>query len=185
MDFVIVDSSFGNTSVYPANLKNAKKILDSHLDALNPEVLELIEKDKTVITTQSITTVVNNILKMSEGQAASKSITVTKEMKQEVVMYCFNNKVAIKNDSIEEFSFFKVFKLEDLSFFANNPKYPKDSIIVDKYIHEQARKYKVIKNDTWKDGAKEIAKVRYILDFAQELAHRDVKYEVVEMSEVS
>ena len=53
---------------------------------------------------------------------------------------------------------------------------------MDEYILEQLSKYKTVKENRWKEGASLIGKVRYILEFAMELSHRDVKYEVVEIS---
>jgi uncharacterized membrane protein len=183
MNTVIVDTSFGNVSVYPGTLENAEKLLSYHLDGLDPGVMDLVNNPVPVLNKDSIENILNKILSGEEGQSASKTITVTKEIKQELVMYCFNNKIEIKNNKIDAYALFKIFKVEDLSFFANNENYPKDAKLVDDYVLEQVRKYKVIKNNSWKEGAKEVAKIRYILEFAKELAHRDVDYEVTEMRE--
>lgn len=183
MEQVIIDNSFGNCAVYRATLDNAKKILDCHIDGIDPKALEIFNTSKKVLNKESIALVINKILSKEEGTMASKTIEVTKEYKQEVVMYCFNNKIGIKNDHIEEYDFFKKFKITDLSFFANNTNYDKEAEIVDEYVIEQVRKYRVIKEDNWKEGAKEIAKIRYIIEFAQELAHRDVKYEISEIKD--
>lgn len=183
MEPVIVDSSFGNTVVYRATLANAKKILDCHIDAMDSQALELVKTKKKVLNKESIAQVLSKILTKEEGSMASKTIEVNKQNKQEIVMYCFENKINIKDNKIDEYEFFKKFKISDLSFFANNENYDKEAVIVDEYILEQARKYSVIQDDNWKEGAKEVSKIRYILDFAQELAHRDVKYELTELKE--
>lgn len=183
MEPVIVDSSFGNTVVYRATLTNAKKILECHIDAIDPQALELVKSKKKVLNKENITQIINKILIQEEGSMASKTIEVNKQNKQEVVLYCFENKINIKDNRIDSYEFFKKFKISDLSFFANNENYDKEAEIVDEYVLEQARKYRVIHEDNWNEGAKEIAKIRYILEFAQELAHRDVKYELTELKD--
>lgn len=183
MEPVIVDSSYGNTVVYRATLENAKKILDCHIDAIAPEALEIVKNKKKVLNKESIASVIKKILSKEEGSMASKTIPVTKENKQEIVMYCFNNKIPLQGDNVSEYEFFKKFKITDLSFFATNENYDKTAELVDEYVIEQAQKYRVIQEDNWKEGAKDSAKIRYILEFAQELAHRDVKYELTELRE--
>ena len=183
MEPVIVDSSFGNTVVYRATLANAKKILECHIDAIDPQALELVQSKKKVLNKENIIQVLNRILSQEEGSMASKTIEVNKKHKQELVMHCFENNINIKDNRIDSYEFFKKFKITDLSFFANNENYDKDAEIVDEYIIEQSRKYRVIHEDNWKEGAKEVSKIRYILEFAQELAHRDVKYELSELKE--
>lgn len=183
MEQVIVDSSYGNFVVYRATLENAKKILDCHIDGMDSLALEIYETQKKVINKESIVQVINKILAKEEGSMASKTIPVTKENKQEIVMYCFNKNLTIKDNQIDEYNLFKDFKLSDFSFFANNDNYDKEAELVDEYVIEQVCKYRVIQEDKWKEGASEIAKVNYILQFAQELAHRDVKYELSELRE--
>lgn len=185
MKHVIVENGYGNFSAYPATLENAKKIFDCHVEAIDPVAIELLDNKAPVLIKESIINVLNKILKLKDGEAASKTITVTKEIKQELVMYCFANEIEVKNNSIDSYDFFEKFKLEDLSFFGNNPNYPKDSIFVDEYVKEQSQKYKVIINDKWKEDAKEIAKVRFILEFSQELSQRDIKYDVVEVRDLT
>lgn len=183
MEPVIVDSSFGNTVVYRATLENAKKILDCHIDGMDHQAMEIVKTNKKVVKKENIANIINKILSKEEGERATKTIEVNKQNKQEIVMYCFDNKINIKDNKINEYEFFKKFKLSDLSFFANNENYDKEAELVDEYVIEQSRKYRVINEDNWKDGAKEVAKIRYILEFAQELAHRDVKYELTELKE--
>lgn len=181
MEQVIVDSSYGNCVVYRATLENAKKILECHTNGIDPKAMEIYNENKKVLNKDDIVSVINNILSKDEGSLASKSIHVNKENKQEVVMYCFNHKIGIKNNRINDYDFFNIFKLSDFSFFANNIHYDQQLEIVDSYLIEQVRKYNIITNDKWKEGAKEIAKIRYVLEFAQQLAHRDVKYELSEL----
>jgi hypothetical protein len=183
MEQVIVDYSYGGCSVYRATLENAKSILDCHIDSLDPKALEIYESGKKFLNKENLAATINKILSGDEGAMATKTIPVTQANKQEIVMYCFNNKINIQKDKIDEYEFFKKFKLTDLSFFTNNPNYDSEAELVDEYVMEQARKYRVIQKDMWKEAVKEAAKVRYILEFAQELAHRDVKYEMSELKE--
>lgn len=183
MEQVIVDSSYGNCVVYRANIGNAKKILDCHIDGMDAKAMEIYTNKTKILNKESIVLVINKILSKEEGSMASKTIPVTKENKQEVVMYCFKNKININNDKVDEYALFTNFKITDFSFFENNKNYDKEAEIVDEYVIEQSRKYAVIQEDKWKEGAKEIAKILYILEFAQELAHRDVKYELSELKE--
>ena len=98
------------------------------------------------------------------------------ENKKEVVIYCFNNGISVnpRTGISSDYDFFKKFKLEDFSFFKEHESYPKESILIDDYVAEQAHKYKVIKNDLWKQGLADSRKISYILDFANELAHRAI-----------
>ena len=181
---VIVENGFGNVSVYLATMENAKKIFENHLDAIDPEAIQIYKLKKKVLNKDKISQIINKILSGEEGSMASKTITVSRENKQEVVMYCFNKKININNNRIDEYAFFKDFKIVDLSFFANNENYDMSAEIVDEYVIEQSQRYSVIQEDKWREGAKDLAKINYIINFANELAHRDVKYEVTELKEI-
>jgi hypothetical protein len=182
MKEVIVDTSFGGASVYPATLKNAKALLEVALENISPEVVDIYEKNKKVINKSNIVRIINKILSGKDGEMASKTIEINKESREEIIFYCFSNNIGIKNNKVEEYEFLKNFNLADLSFFANNENYPKEAVLVDEYILDQLSKYRTVKENRWKEGASIIGKVRYILEFAMELSHRDVKYDVVKVS---
>lgn len=182
MKEVIVDTSFGGTSVYPATMKNAKELLDVALENISPEVLDIYNKNIKVINKSSIVRIINKILSGKDGEKASKTIEINKENREEIILYWFSNNITIKDNKVNDYEFLAKFKLGDLSFFANNENYPQTANLVDEYILEQLSKYKTVKENRWKEGASLIGKVRYILEFAMELSHRDVKYEVVEIS---
>lgn len=182
MKEVIVDTSFGGTSVYPATMKNAKELLSIALENISPEVIDIYNKNLKVINKNNIVRIINKILSGKDGEKASKTIESNKENREEIILYCFNNNITIKDNKVNNYEFLDKFKLSDLSFFANNENYPQTSTLVDEYILEQLSKYKTIKEDCWKEDASMIGKIRYILEFAMELSHRDVKYDVVEIS---
>lgn len=184
MELVIVDSNFNKVKVYRATIDNAKKILSHYIHLINPQVFKLVENEKKVLNKQSMVQILNGILSKPEGLMASKSIQANKQNKQELIAYCFKNKINIDNNKINEDKFFKHFKINDLSFFDYNERYDEEAEIVDEYVIEQARKYSIIKEDNWREGAKEISKVHYILNFAQELAQKNIKIEVMEVKEV-
>lgn len=179
---VIVCYGYGSFSVYDGTLENAKKILNGYKDYLNKTSVQIAEEGLICVTKESIMTVLNKILTKPIGEMASKTIQVTDENKQEVIMYCFKNGITIHNENgiKDEYTFFKTFKVEDFSFFRGHKSYPVDAMLIDEYVAEQAKKYKVIKNDIWREGAKEESKIRYILDLVGELCHRDEKYDVVD-----
>lgn len=183
MENVIVDYSHGDFSVYKATLENAKEILSWHEDNIDKKAIDIANKKISFVIKESIVNIVNKILNQEVDTMASKTIKVTKEAKQETVMYCFEKNIEIKNNLVNSHSFFNEFKLIDLSYFANNEKYPIDSVLVDDYVSEQARSYSVIKNDIWKENATEKAKINYVLNFCNELSSRDYKYEMVEVKE--
>lgn len=184
MSDVIVDMSFGGVSVYPATIENANSLLETSLNNLDPQVLEIYNNKKPIINKENIIRIINKILSSDENEKVSKTIFSTKENKKEIVMYCFENKISLLNGIVNSYDFFKTFKLSDLSFFRDNENYNKDSLLVDEYILEQLSQYKTIKENRWKEDASEIGKIRYILSFAMGLSHRDVKYEVCSISNV-
>ncbi len=184
MQNVIVSNSYGVCSVYWGTVENAKKILDCHRENIDKQVINMVSNKSSFLVKESILNVVNKMLQQDVDTMASKTIKVTKGAKQETVLYCFEKKIEIKNNKVDSYNFFKDFKVEDLSYFANNENYPKDSILVDEYVAEQARTYRVIKNDSWKEGATEKAKVNYIINFCNEIVDSsDTKYELVSLEE--
>ena len=101
-------------------------------------------------------------------------------------MYCFKHNLAIKNNKIESsYDFFKVFKLEDFSCFRDNENYPADAVITDDYYLEQRQLYRAVVEGKWKEGASDTAKINCIIEFVNNLSHRDVKYSLVKVKEFS
>lgn len=180
MEQVIVDRSFGRTMVYHATIANAKKILGYHINQISPEAIEIVKTNKKVLSKESIGKVIDSILTEKEGSQALKNIEINKTNKQEIVMYCFENKINIKNNKIDQYEFFKKFKITDFSFFAS---YDKEAELVDEYIIQQAYSYQIIKDDNWDEDDSEYSKIYYIIEFAQSLSHRDIKYEMTEIRE--
>lgn len=62
MSDVIVDMSFGGVSVYPATIENANSLLETSLNNLDPQVLEIYNNKKTVINKENIVRIINKIL---------------------------------------------------------------------------------------------------------------------------
>ncbi len=184
---VIVENSFGSVRVYNGTVENAKKILSWNEDVIDKMAVKIANEKIPYLIKENIVKVINKILTEEIGAMASKTIQVTEENKKEVVLYCFNNGINVNPRSgiSSEYDFFKNFKLEDFSFFKEHESYPKDSLLIDDYVAEQAHKYKVIKNDLWKEGLAEERKVSYILEFANELVHRDVNYEMADFKETA
>ena len=87
MKEVIVDTSFGGTSVYPATMKNAKELLDVALENISPEVLDIYNKNIKVINKSSIVRIINKILSGKDGEKASKTIEINKENREEIILY--------------------------------------------------------------------------------------------------
>lgn len=183
---VIVDYSYGDVSVYAATVKNARYLLDCSIGNLDPQVLTLARSSTTreAVTKEAILALVNNVLKLEVGKPYSKKNPdklVTNELKQEIVMYCFKHSISVKPE-INSYEFFKEFKIKDLAFVAQ--EFPSSAVIVEKYIKDQAYALNVIENDLFKPGASELAKVRYILEFAGELVDSsDIRYFVTTLKE--
>jgi hypothetical protein len=186
MSAVIIDMSFGCYSAYPATIENAKKILDNYLENMEPQAKEINDpnSEKKFINRQNVKQVIQDILKLDNTRMATKTIAASQENKQEIIMYCFNNQIDLRGSEFNEYQFFSKFNLKDFSFFANNENWDCDAELMDDYVMEQARKYRMIMNDKWNTKATDIAKIEHILDFAMELGHRDVKYAVCEVKEL-
>ena len=185
MEKVIVEYGYGSFSVYKGTLQNAKNILERVLPYMTQEVLEIYNSKCNILNKKNIIHVVNKILSLKEGEMASKTIAVTKENKQELVLYCYEKSIPIENSEVDEYVFFEKANLSDLSFFNNNDAYPKDAKIIDDYVIDQLSKYKVIKEDRWKETATEKGKIQYVLSFARDLSNDDVKYDLVDLESVA
>lgn len=170
MEYVIVDKSFGETDIYVATLANAKKILECHIDKIDHRTLDILNNNKKILSKKFIEKIVNKMISGDVGTMASKTIEITSAAKQELVMYCFSNGIPIQSGRVSQYLFFKNFKVTDLSFFANNKNFDKEAELVDEYIFDQVNEYCTIQNDFWKEGASEIGKIRFILDFAKSLS---------------
>lgn len=184
MESVIVCNGFGDITVYPATMETAKGMVDSVIDNVDSTVVELAKTDKKIITKETMFRRINSILSSADGTEVTTTIKATPELKQEIIMYCFKHNLAIENNKIRSsYDFFKVFKLEDFSCFRGNENYPTDMIIVDDFYVEQRQLYRAVVDGKWKEGVSDLAKINRIIDFVNELSHRDVKYSLVKMRE--
>ncbi len=176
MESVIVETAFGDFTVYEATVENAMKIIQDIESDIPEEVKNLSKKDgHNFFSKESFVKIINNILTKTNGEKASKTIEVNEEIRNELVLYCFNNKI---KTPIDEYNFFKNGNPHDLSFIKNHENYQGAEFIND-YMLTDARDYSVIKQNRWKEGAKESAKINYILAFVNRYVHRDVKYHLV------
>lgn len=100
------------------------------------------------------------------------------------MLYCFKQNINIKHPGeVDSTAFFKVFKITDFSFFANNENYNTAKGIAYQYEIELATDYKTIVEGRWSEKATERGKINFILDFVKQISHRDVEYELIEYVE--
>jgi hypothetical protein len=186
MDSVIVCNGFGDISVHPATMETAEGLVSTVIDYVDKTVVELAKTEKSILVKETVFRTINKLLTEEDNMPVTKTIVTTPELKQEIIMYCFKNNLAIKNNKIESsYDFFKVFKLEDFSCFRDNENYPTDSIITDDYYIEQLRLYRAVVEGKWREGATETSKMNHIIEFVNNLSHRDVKYSLVKVREFS
>ncbi len=183
MESVIVCNGFGNVEVFPATMETANGMVETVIGYVDKTVIELASTEKRVLVKETIFRTLNKLLTEPDDTAVTKSIVTTPELKQEIIMYCFKNNLAIKHNKIaDSYELFKIFKLEDFSFFRDNENYPADAIITDDYYVEQRTLYRAVVEGKWAEGATEIAKIRHTIEFVNSLSHRDVKYSLVKVS---
>jgi hypothetical protein len=177
---VIVSRGYGSYSVYDATVANAKEILSWQTIPDNVRQFAA-NKPERWTTFEAMARIITKMLEKEEGELAfesrdgSVSIPVTKEAKAETVMYLFEKKIAPKEFS--SYTLQKQCQVTDLSWLSHfHPV-----TLVDEWITDWAGKLRTIDNDRWKEGIDEWRKVRFILEFVNELCHRDEEYEVVEV----
>lgn len=111
------------------------------------------------------------ILISEDNTMITKTICASKENKAELKSYLFENNLTF--DQIarkDQYALFKNFKLTDLSFLNC---FASDSKIVDDFIIDNAKKYKTVITDNWKDSASEEKIIEYILSIANEFADKE------------
>lgn len=182
---LILDKSFGCYRAYAATVDNAVKIMKDSGDSwMSAVVKDIVDNDAKYVSREAILKVISKILTMPVGDMASKTIQITEEIRQEIVLYCFKHNISIKHPGeIDSTAFFKVFKLSDFSFFASNEHYNTAKGIAYLYEMELAGSYKTITKGAWSEKATDRAKINFILDFVKQISHRDVEYELIEYAE--
>lgn len=182
---LILDKSFGCYRAYAATVDNAVKILkDSGNDWRNEVIDDILNNGAKYVSRESILKAISKILTMPVGEMATKTIQVTEAIRQEIVLYCFNHNINIKHPGeVDSTAFFKVFKISDFSFFANNENYNTAKGIAYLYEMELAASYQKIMQGAWTEKATERAKINFILDFVKQISHRDVAFELIEYVE--
>lgn len=182
MEYVIVGNEFGDIRVYPATLDTAKAMVDNVKDNVSSQVVELSTTNSLVRSKEAIFRTINKILSSADGEMVTRTIKSTNEQKQEIIMYCFNHNLAIKNNKIESmYDFFKHFKLSDFACFTNNESYPNDLIVTYQEYIDQAQIYRAVVHDNWSAGVTDKVKITRMLEFVNSLSHRDVNYSLIQV----
>ncbi len=184
MENFILSSFDGDHTLYPATLDIAKSIFqDYHANlGISKNLIDLKNQKKNIRSKDSFIQILNNILSKDIGQQASKTIQVTEDIRQELVLYCFHKKIPIQ-PQITVYDFFNQGNPHDLSFIKNNENYM-DCVFIYQDEMDVLHQYHVISNGIWKESASEIAKIRYILEFVQKCCHRDQKFSIVQLKDI-
>ena len=179
---VIVSSYDGEPTVYEATIANAKTILS--WQSIPAAVTAFASnRPSRYATYEEIASVVKKILSADVGTVVftskfddTQTIVATQEAKQEIVMFCFDHKIDPSSFSAYSAKTDNGYKdLQCLSYFH-------DVNIVEEWIADWAHKYSVIMEDKWKDDVTDLRKIRYILNFVNELSHRDSRYYLTELN---
>jgi hypothetical protein len=183
MTKVIIEYDEGQLNCYKATLKNATSLFNRYPHYISEESLkiaELIKNKKPYFNKKSIHSIVNKVLSKPIGESASKSITVSKEIKDETILYCFNKQIIIKNSQVDEYELFKDFKFENLSYFKNNPIYQSQAEIFESSDIDVACQIFPIIYNSWKTED-DMKKIDYILRFLQDTLGSHHKFELVDI----
>ena len=179
---VIVSKSFGSFSAWDATVENAKEILS--WQTIPQEVKDFTTtKPERWTTFESVERIIEKMLAKDVGTLAFESrdgsvtIPVTAEAKAETVMYLFQKGIAPKEFS--SYSLKTQCQVTDLSWLSHFH----DVTLVDDWITDWASKLHTITEDKYKTGIPEWRKVRFIIQFVNELCHRDEDYDVVELED--
>lgn len=177
---VIVSKGFGSFSAWDATVENAKEILS--WQTIPQEVRTFAEtKPERWTTVEMVERVIEKMLTKDVGTLAFESrdgsvtIPVTAEAKAETVLYLFQKGIAPKEFS--SYSLKTQCQVTDLSWLSHFH----DVTLVDEWITDWASKLRTINEDKYKEGIPEWRKVRFIIQFVNELCHRDEDYDVVEL----
>lgn len=182
---VIIEYSYGSICVCEATLENAYLIFNNFFENISKEAVNIYNEKNKYLVKEHILEVFNNIITKPIGEKASKTINVTEEAQRELVLYCFNKKIKYSPELgiIDEELFFKDLNFEQFEFLKDNKNYDNNLMIVSDYVDYQTKKLKVIKNNLWKEGLPEHRKINYILNFVNEICHREIRFEIVDVKE--
>lgn len=181
---IIISHGFGSFSAWAATVSNAKTILSWQYIPLEVETLSRALPSH-YITYEAIATLIQKMLKSKDGDVIFKSrvdgeeIVATQAARQETVLYLFERNVSL--DTFSPYQFKQWCNIKDLSWLAQFH----DITLTDRELIESAKQYRAIQNDGWKEGATELNKIRFILEFVNMVSHRDEKYEIVEVREIA
>lgn len=177
---VIVSKGFGSFSAWDATVENAKEILS--WQSIPQEVKDFAEtKPERWTTFEAVERIIEKMLTKDVGTIAFESrdgsvtIPITAEAKAETVLYLFQKGIAPKEFS--SYSLKTQCRVTDLSWLSHFH----DVTLVDEWITDWASKLRTINGDKYKEGIPEWRKVRFIIQFINELCHRDEEYDVVEL----
>lgn len=177
--FIIVTRGYGDFAAWDATVANAKEILS--WQEIDDEVISFAtNRPETFTTNETLVRLIEKILSSAIGSVVFKSKTTgvelvaTEEAKKEIALRLFSLGITEKSFSVCDLERIDIQSLQCLSYFHNMPR-------VSEWVYERARTYKVITQDRWKEGASEERKVRFIIEFVNQLSDRDEQYDVIEV----
>jgi len=186
---LIIDYSHGNFAIYEATMENALKILSFYASQFEQSpAYKALKSNKVVHTKEKIQTILNGMLTKPEGTVLTKSISVSAQGHQEVISFSQKHKLPFdwEQGISGTYNLFKNFDFKDFKFFSENPLYQaEDYVLVYEDELRQAKAYICATENKFKESASDIAKIRFILELAQEQCHRDVRYSVEELKKLS
>ena len=200
----IVEHSFGDFSAYACTTENAYAILKGQLHNVYREVRalsdELSRPDTErvrYLTTKLLAKALDEVLTIvpgnplpllrqicygkppAKGEDLRPEVLCTLAMRQELLMWLFENKIEHSVLKEKEQALAKLTPETALSFLA--PLCESESAKVkwvDEWTFDEAWELKVVLSNKWKEEAQEHRVVERILKLANQWSHRDVKYAV-------
>lgn len=187
---VIVNGGEGY-AVCEGTFEVAKQIFDSYISNLDREVIAIaksFEEDSKVqyVSLKSLAQSLYEVYNLDTGAVAEKysrfvlgikekdkAVTISDEMKTELAVWMMKHKLGdrdLSSASVSTFERADVWSLKMLAPILSAIKEQGKEIKFcdyDEYF-ECARKYRVIMNDRWKEGATEKAKINYVLSFVND-----------------
>lgn len=185
MTFVIVSNFNGDINVYNATVETAMDILNNYKEYIDKKIINLSAiENKNFILYENIAKIFNKILTKKVGEQISKSITLTEDIKNELIIWLFNNKVSFDYSShsneysISAYSLFqKSSEFMKLSFLKDNPNYNKENTF---FLLEDELKtlkaYETIFKNEWDENMEDSKKIHYILSFVNQFTRQDDQY---------